>query len=172
MHTGALVAWWSDLALYLAIPAAVLVGFGIVVAFAFGAGGTSVVPSYRELARNTDTNRLPAPAVEDDPQERKDARDLAPAHAPEFQVVFDRISELNTAIQAYNLELLNLASPGNAEQGPAADSRQRIQHLHSLRDAAIGELVSVMGATLYHQAVQIGAPRSASAVRHQDLCHA
>lgn len=169
VHTGFFVAWWSNLALYIAIPMAVLVAFGVVVALAFGAGGNSVTPTYRELSGPKNLPRLPE-------SERDPASPLAPppalAQSPKFQAVFDRISELNTTIQSYNRELLSLASPGASETVPPATHRDQIQRLHTLRDAAIGELVTVMGATLYQQALQIGGPRPANAARHQDLCHA
>jgi hypothetical protein len=75
-------------------------------------------------------------------------------------------------LDSYNTELLSLATP--SEQEPDAGRRDKIQQLHSRRDAAIGEMVTLMGATLYHQSVQAGgwSDTTAPEFRHRDLCHA
>jgi hypothetical protein len=171
-HSGLLVAWWSDVALYLAIPATVLVAFGIVVALAFGADGTSLCPSYRELARGPSTTPLPDSFDETALPSKPLVGGPTLPCAPELQQVFDRITELNATLDSYNTELLSLATP--SEQEPDAGRRDKIQQLHSRRDAAIGEMVTLMGATLYHQSVQAGgwSDTTAPEFRHRDLCHA
>lgn len=177
-HSGILVAWWSDVALYLAVPVTVLVAFGVVVALAFGADGTSLCPTYRELARSPSNAPLPDPL--DDavpvgtsipPEESPNPEPALPS-SPELREVFHRIAELNASLTSYNAELLSLATPRASETGTG--HREKIEQLHSMRDAAIGELVNLMGATLYHQTVQAGgSPASSiSGNRHRDLCHA
>ncbi|MCC7374405.1 MAG: hypothetical protein IT581_07100 [Verrucomicrobiales bacterium] len=177
-HSGILVAWWSDIALYLAVPVTVLVAFGVVVALAFGAGGTALCPTYRELARRPSNTPLPEPLDDDLPiahstlaAEPPNSEPALPC-SPELRAAFHRIAELNASLTSYNAELLRLATPRASETGTG--HREKIEQLHSMRDAAIGELVNLMGATLYHQTVQAGgSPASSiSGNRHRDLCHA